>query len=64
MIGYEVLIDRLNGIPLTVYRTKETTAMAHLRMVLSLAENSFKNRSIGLVGPRVLVGLIVSLIKH
>ena len=42
---YEVLIDRLNGTPLSVYRTKETTAMAHLGM-----ENSFKNRSIGLVG--------------
>ena len=54
MIGYEVLIDRLNGTPLSVYRTKKTTAMAHLNWH-ALAENSFKNRSI------VLVGLIVSL---
>ena len=33
MIRYEVLIDRLNGTPLSVYRTMKTTAMAHLRML-------------------------------
>ena len=33
MIGYEVLIDRLNGTPLSVYRTKKTTVMAHLSML-------------------------------
>ena len=33
MIGYEVLIDRLNGSPLSVHRTKKTTAMAHLSML-------------------------------
>ena len=47
MIGYEVLIDRLSG-TLSIYRTKKTTAMAHL--MHALAEKSFKNRSIGLVG--------------
>ena len=40
MINYEVLINRLNGTPLSVYRTKntldrtkKTTAMAHLSML-------------------------------
>ena len=33
MIGYEVLIDKLNGTPLSVYRTKKATAMAHLGML-------------------------------
>ena len=35
MIRYEVLIDRLNGTPLSVYRTKKTTGtvMAHLSML-------------------------------
>ena len=51
MLGYKVLIDRLNG-TLPVYRPNKTTAMLTLAC---LAENSFKNRSIG------LVGLIVSL---
>ena len=32
MIGYEVLIDKLKGTP-SVYRTKKTTAMAHLSML-------------------------------
>ena len=29
----QVPIDRLNGTPLSVYRTKKTTAMAHLSML-------------------------------
>ena len=33
MIGYGELIDKLNGTPLSVYRTKKTTAMAHLSML-------------------------------
>ena len=33
MIDYEVLIDRLNGTPLSVYRTKKTTVEVHLSML-------------------------------
>ena len=39
--------DKLNGTPLSGYRSKKTAAMAHLRMLRS---KFVENRSIGLVG--------------
>ena len=47
------ILVRQNGTPLFSYRTKKTAAMAHL--IECFRRNSFKNRSIGLVG--LVVGL-------
>ena len=45
MIGYEVLIDRLNGTPPCLYRTKKTTAIAHLSMLRNIFQKQIDRTS-------------------